>query len=380
MINFNGRFSSTLQKSFVVLALILSGCTHSAVQPGTERVTASSVDGVDEAREASYAHGGKYNYNAKVAPVPAPADVDPGLVGKIQQRTKNSQSPDLVITGGAHAYHYQPNADDIVARHTFVLMDAAKTVGHHVAFFQSRHQHHVVLKLKYDFSGNGLAAGTEKNAVKAGQTIFNNTILKTKPKSGFFAVQVAPGTNFELMTIATGNTRKFKGIFTDGIIGISPTAARLNPSAPFDVVVEVEAINHFNRMFVSEDEKDLQYMAFKNNGGAPGSYVLVHLINGKLKPAATRQEQDLNIEQALIATSANTALPDGTIVKINGRTAAQLLNPNDKIETIILRTGFDEAGALNNSAVGFNVVSQTYKRAIGIDLGQPKARTDFVNQ
>lgn len=380
MINFNGRFSSTLQKSFIVLALILSGCTHSAVQPEADRVTASSVDGVDEAREASYAHGGKYNYNAKVAPVTPVADVDPSLVSKIQQRTRNSQNPDLVITGGGHTYHYQPNADDIVARHTFVLMDAARTVGHHVAFFQSRHQHHVVLKLKYDFSGNGLAAGTEKNAVKAGQTIFNNTILKTKPKTGFFAVQVAPGTNFELMTIATGNTRKFKGIFTDGIIGITPNAARLNPSAPFDVVVEVEAVNHFNRMFVSEDEKDLQYMAFKNNGGTPGSYVLVHLINGKLKPAATRQEQDLNIEQALIATSANTALPDGTIVKINGRTAAQLLNPNDKVDTAILRTGFDEAGALNNSAVGFSVVSQTYKRAIGFDGSQEKARQDFTGQ
>ncbi|MBY0451635.1 MAG: hypothetical protein K2P92_01285, partial [Bdellovibrionaceae bacterium] len=109
-------------------------------------------------------------------------------------------------------------------------------------------------------------------------------------------------------------------------------------------------------------------------------YVLVHLINGKLKPAATRQEQDLNIEQALIATSANTALPDGTIVKINGRTAAQLLNPNDKVDTAILRTGFDEAGALNNSAVGFSVVSQTYKRAIGFDGSQEKARQDFTGQ
>lgn len=372
----NGRFLSNFSQFFVVLALILSGCTHSTTQPEAARLTASSVDGVDETREASYAHGGHFNYNAKVAPVTPAADVDPELVRRHQEKIFNNQTPDLVITK-QHNYHYQPNVDDIVARHTFVLMDASKTVGHHVAFFQSRHQHHVVLKLKYDFSGSGLSAA-DKKSVQGGQIAFTNTILKTAPKTGFYAVQVAPGTNFELMTIATGNTRKFKGIFTDGIIGITPGATRLTKSM-FDVVVEVEAIHHFNRMYVSENENDLQYMAFKNNGGEPNSYVLVHLINGKLKQVVTRQEQDLNIEQALLATADNANLLDGTIVKIAGRAPAQLLAASDKVSSTILRTGFDETGALNNTPVNFNVVSQTYKRPIGFDGSQAAARDAFLN-
>lgn len=339
------------------------------------RDTASSVDGIDESREASYVHGGKFNYNPQVSPVTPAADVDQNLVQNHQQKVFNNETPNLVVTKKQN-YHYQPNVDDIVARHTFVLMDAAKTLGHHVAFFQSRHQHHVVLKLKYDFSGAGLSAA-DRRSVQAGAAVFQNVMLKTKPKTGFFAVQVAPGTSFELMTIATGNTRKFKGIFTDGIIGLTQGASRLTKSM-FDVVVEVEAIHHFNRMYVSETANDLQYMVFKE-GSAPNSYLLVHLINGKVKNVVTRQEQDLNLEQALIATSDNVSIKDGTIVRITNRTPLQFLAPADQVSTAVLRSGFEESSVENGSNLNFEVKSQIYRRAIGFDSSQQGARDAFLN-
>lgn len=365
--------------TLILTALFMNGCSHSTQVSDQDRTTASSVDGIKESREASYAHGGNYNFNPKVGPVVPVEDVDATLAQRQQQKIKNLQTPDLVITKKQH-YHYQPNVDDIVARHTFVLMDTSRTLGHHVAFFQSRHQHHVVLKLKYDFSGKGLSPVDQKS-VLAGQAIFNNTILKSTPKSGFYSVQVAPGTNFELMTIATGNTRKFKGIFTDGIVGLSPLGARFSDpkKAAFDVIVEVEAVHHFNRMFASEDELDLQYMVFKNKGADANSYVMVHLINGKLKKEVTGTVQDLNIEQALIVKSANTNILEGTIVKINGRTPTQLLRPTDKIQSVILRTGFDEDGTLNNTVLDFEVGSQIYNRSIGIDPDQRKILDTFIN-
>lgn len=246
-------------------------------------------------------------------------------------------------------YEYMPNEEDIVARHSFIMLGADQSIGYHVSFFESRHQHQVILKMDFRDAKTGKKFDMSK---------------LPKPVNGFISATVAAGTAFELYTIANGSTQEFPVTFFDGIIG-SGKAVKTNPTN-----LRVEKIYHFNRMFASERAKNSQYMVFKtNNPKNAKEYVMAHVIQG------LREKNLANYEQLVVSTlTSATPIEDGSILVLDGQDDTVPLQLNQTIMADYLRAGFDEKTTVPFETVTLTVNSQTHLRDVPIDAGQKAAK------
>lgn len=332
----------------------------------------------------SYAHDGAHNFNPGTAKGITIVDTTDKAGFK-----KALASPKFVASKAvSENYEYETNREDILARHTFVLAGADRKLGHHVAFFESRHQHHALVKLELDFTGAtkvpGLAAGLPKAAnLKAGKALFEAKILKegtpgvpALPPGSYYAVQVSPKSpEFELVSLPTGVTASFLG----SLATITSEGAVTRFVDEGDVVVKITGIHHFSRMYTGESPSALQYMAFSaNEPGNLAKVVLTHLIMGTLQSAP---EGFLNVEhmiEAEIVEPAGFAIKEGAILQFEDRPTYALLQPGDVVEGFYYPKGTSDRQTVGSTQkVKFKVGKVAYERPIGIDGGQKKIREKF---
>lgn len=330
-----------------------------------------------------YAHKGSHNFDPGTPK--GTTVVDTNDKDKFRAALSTFKDPKAV----SENYEYQVNREDVVARHTFVLAGADRKLGHHVAFFESRHQHHALVKLEFDFTGAGLKPGAVNPAdLKAGRTLFETKILKegtagspALPPNQYYAVQVSPlNPEFELITIPTGITRTFLGslatITSDGKV------TRFNAKGA-DVVVKITGVHHFSRMYVKESASTLQYLAFSANvPGNKAKLVLSHVIQGSL--AVTPDDGSLNMEQMLeaeIVEPAGFDLKEGSIVQFQDRPTYALLQTGDVVEGNFFREGGAEVANTDTTPkIKLKIGKVAYSRRIGIDAGQDAVRKKVRGQ
>lgn len=302
-------FKNTL-KLVVGLALI-TGCAHGAHKPAAPD-KARGVSALTDTPTA-HQHGGKYSYNAV-----------------------------------ENVYEYTPNEEDIVARHSFILLGNDKKIGYHISFFESRHQHQVIIKMDLVDAKSGKPFDFSK---------------LPKPKNGFISVTVAAGTAFELYTIANGTTKEFPVTFFDGIIG-SGKAIATKPTN-----LKVTQIFHFNRMYASERASSSQYMIFKsNNPKKPTEHIAAHMITG------LRDNNEANFEQVLSTTIAGVDVPDGSIITVENPLDTIPLSEQETYKAVFSRLGLDEKAPLPTDIVGITVDTEIHNRPVPIDPGQAAAK------
>ncbi len=318
------------------------------------------------------------NKNAKLLKVPATvakqiaADPDenyfapPARAGAALDDQRFENTAKKIYEHGGHfnlnpqsgSYDYEKNDEDIIARHSFMLLGADLSIGHHIAFFESRHQHQVIIKMKL----------TEK---KAGLLKQFKTV---KPKNGFYSATVAKGTAFELYTLAgegpSGKkTTKFPVKFFDGIIGAGTEVT----AQTIDGDLEVAGIFHFDRLFVSEKSDSRQYIAFKADPLNPKKYILAHVVRGVEKDV-------MNSEQVVAATlssiNGTNDIPDGSILILGGGNRP-ILGATEVFGASFFRKGLAEPSEDSQSQVEMKVDSVIHQRRFGIDPGQQKARDDL---
>lgn len=330
-------------------------------------------------RRESYNHGGQHNFNSAT----------PLGTKVIETTQKEDFKRDLSTFKDPRAvsenYEYQTNREDILARHTFVLAGADRKLGHHVAFFESRHQHHALVKLDFDFTGTGLKPeAINPKDLAAGKTLFETKILKegsgapTLPKGEYYAVQVSPlNPEFELVTIPTGITQKFLGSFST--INGAGKVTRFNPKGA-DVIVRITGVYHFSRLYTSETADDLQYMIFSANDPKEKSRViLAHLIRGNLPEASnggtTNVEQMLEAE---ILSPRPFAFSDGAVLQIQNHSSVELLQPDSEVDAVLTKGGATPPPNATQN-LKLKIKRDVYNRQFGIDPSQEAVRERLRN-
>ncbi len=378
------RFALATLTSLV--AYLMAGCQstpdHVAIEDADSNLgyvksaPNRSVAAKSDEREG-YVHGGSHNFHPGTSH--GPIAIDTNDKTKFQTDLSTFKDP----KAASENYEYQTNREDILARHTFVLAGADRSLGHHVAFFESRHQHHAIVKLEFDFVGADVKKGVIKPAdLKAGQTLFETKILKegqqgvaTLPKGQAYTVQVSPlNPEFELVTIPTGITRTFLGSLAT--IDEKGKVTRFNAKGS-DVVVKVKNVFHFSRMYLKEFPRDLQYMTFSAN--APENkarYVLAHVIQGTLPKAA--KDDALNVEQMVeadLVEPTSAVIKDGSVLKLENRAVDALLKTDETVEAKILRDGTAEGGDVAAApVVKLKIKKVLFSRVMGIDPSQDAIR------
>lgn len=245
-------------------------------------------------------------------------------------------------------YEYTPNAEDIIARHSFIMLGSEKKIGYHVSFFESRHQHQVILKMNFTQGNKPLDIKKLPN-----------------PKNGFISATVAAGNDFPLFTIGTKKTTKFPVTFFDGIIGGAPG----NAVATAPTTLTVEQIYHFNRMYTVDTPEGAQYMAFKNDPKKPNEYILAHMIQG------LRENNGPNYEQIVIANvDGGMAIDDGSILVLKNQDDENPIQNGQKLSGAYFRKGFNEKFEDMKTMINFTVAKQIHNREVPIDAGQPAAK------
>lgn len=328
-----------------------------------------------------YAHGGTHNFNPGTARGTSVIDTNDKAKFQRDLGTKKFTPAKAV----SENYEYETNREDVIARHTFVLAGVDRTLGHHVAFFESRHQHHALVRLEFDFVGKGVA-GVKAADLEAGRKRFEADFLKNKPLPAgqFYSVQVSPlNPEFELVTIPTGVTRTFLGSLSVIDVKNGSRVTRFNDKGA-DVVVKVAGVYHFSRMYTAESPSDLQYLGFSARDAAdPSRVVLAHVIQGSL---ASPPPNALNVEhmvEAKIVAPADFRLKDESIIEFSAdtRPTYALLRPQtdrepgEEVEGVVVRDGGQDV--VNKGAaqkVTLRITKLLYDRPIGKDAGQDAVR------
>lgn len=319
-----------------------------------------------------YNHGGEHNFNAATQHGINILETDNKNTFLTELRSKEPKDPKAI----SENYEYKTNQEDILARHTFVLAGDDRKIGHHVAFFESRHQHHAIVRLELDFTGAGLKPGAISAAdLKAGKELFENKILKeglgkvpSLPSGEYYAVQVSPlNPEFELVTIPTGLTKTFLGSLAT--ITSAGKVTRFNQKGA-DVLVKITGVHHFSRLYVQESTDKLRYLAFSANASDNKSkIILAHLIHGSLKDVGSNGE--LNIEQMLEATvvePSDLEVKDGSVLDFDGRAANAVLKTGEEAEASLLKENGERV------SVKLKIGKTSYFRPLGIDAGQDAIR------
>jgi|GEM_PF-4996330 len=387
-------FISACQSTSVSVAIPEPGDDHCADSSGCplmgydydplpkESATAAQreVAALDDSREKEipYPGDGKFNFNPGMAEGPKPIRV----ANAEQFLEKRIVNPTEVYPVETNNFKYRVNENDILARHTFVLAGLKKTgeiatagkkiptfeaIGHHVALFESRHQHHGLVKLKFDFSDPEIIG-------KSIQEMLGRAAGTKKPVKGpFFAVTVSKeNVSFELVRIPTGTIRRFKGKLVEtNVKGVLLDVT----GQQFDVMVEILELLHFNRMYVNNDKpENLRYIAHPNAADEGKTMILTHLVQGRISEDKTAYnfEQMLQVRQPGGKVS---TVPAGSILLMKKKDGAQdrpaqdLLKPKESgIRAIFTREGTKELINPNASGdVELEVVAEIYKRPIPLD-------------